>query len=139
MYPRGRFFFFCVGGRVMGYLDFCCSSQVLTTFSSSSQWVPNMFLKLTMCSLTCSQLHFTFSHMLCPILFSWKLCSWANIETYVSMFGANTFKLGSPQSLRIFLGWANKEAHAINFFLNLEGTYQLINMNHAAESLACNL
>jgi hypothetical protein len=24
------------------------------------------------------------------------------------MFGANTFKLGSLESLRIFLGWANK-------------------------------
>lgn len=102
----------CQHPKVRGYLDFFCSSQVLTMFSSSSQWVPNMFLKLTMCSLTCSlpcsQLHFTFSHMLCPILFSWNLYRWANIETYVSMFGANTFKLGSLQSLRICLGWANQ-------------------------------
>jgi len=53
--PKGPSFF-CIlkGDGVLDFLDFCCSHQVLTVFLSSSQWVPSIFPKFSMCSSTCS-------------------------------------------------------------------------------------
>jgi hypothetical protein len=105
--------------------------------------VPNL-------SPTCSPLHLTLSHMLRPTLSSWNLRRWANIGTYVFLcFGVKTFILGSLQSFRTFLWWANqRDSLPKNIYIckGLGRHPQLINVDHTilytnylGSVLSCNM
>ncbi len=63
MHTRGFFFLL---GRVRVVV-------VPNVFTSNSQWVPNMFLKFSMCCSTCFHQHLTLSPMFCPKFYSCKL------------------------------------------------------------------
>jgi hypothetical protein len=93
--------------------------------------------------------------MLCPTLSSWNLCRWANIGTYVFLcFVVKTFLLGSLQSFRTFLWWANQrdslleKNKKINIYIykGLGRHPQLINVdrtilytNYLGSVLLCNM
>jgi hypothetical protein len=61
--------FFLLLRRMLDFWNFCYSQSVLSVFSSSSQWVIDIFFKCPMCS----QCHFTLFHMLCIMFCSWNL------------------------------------------------------------------
>ncbi len=52
-------------------------------FPSSSQCVLSKFTKFPMCSLTCSELHLSLSHILAQTLSAWNICRWQNSGTHV--------------------------------------------------------
>ncbi len=116
MHPRGQFFSFW--GSVLDLLDMYCSHCVSNPFSAcsqSSQSVPQHVLNST---------------SLCPIC----LAQYCPLETYVRgqywdlynfMFEVNTSSLGSLQSFRICLWWANQRGSwsQEKKVLSLKGTF----------------
>lgn len=90
-----------VWGEVFWILLFPMYSHQILIFSpkSSSQWVLNMFSKLSKCSPTWLQQHLTLSHMVLPN----NLSSWIQQagywDSYVYMFGVNTSMVWEPPNI----------------------------------------
>ncbi len=93
-------------GRVRGrgvkpLLFSMCSHQVLIVFPSRMRWVPHIFLNIfPIAPPFC---------MLCPLLSSWNLYGWPNIDSFIFLtFGVNTSIMGSIQSFRSCFWWTNQ-------------------------------
>jgi hypothetical protein len=63
--------------RMLDFWNFCCSQNVFSVFSSSSQWIIDMFFKCAMCSQCPS---------LCPIRFALWFALGSYIDGWINKY-----------------------------------------------------